>query len=893
MRYTGQFYCGYNADRLLTVRLSTATPGDDVSLTLSGEPFTTSTSEGKTLYEPVRYEAATVNIIVGDYLFDLYAAKAQSTKAELLDADGSVLWTGYVNPTIYQQGFCQEREQVSLDCSCALSSLQYLKHRSEDKSASVSMAALLARTLARCNAYTTFYVSENIHVPEAAADPFSSIIISEENFFDQKQDAKETDDDLAWTCRDVLEEICRYFGLTAVAVGDKVLLVDYDALLVGSTRMWAYNISDGACIGTVDLHDSGLAAAVEVNREIYAATGATLSLEKVYNKVTVTDSFYKMEDVTIDPFAAEALHNITALTDPCGVVGDKPAEIDPKKGAMLDCCQMRLVDDDSQAGPLQRLFDSVYKVKEDEWGDPNLVVLRFHTSDNVTLNAYDVSASGVPVSADYPATLGWSSAKEFCGGALAYYAVQSLPYKFINTVNVEHSKSFIANPHYCSDNEFAVMIMRMWRPSDYYKNEHFSWDGAWTSDWTKGRWMSRADLFGNADNIAAAHTDLAARLAIRQLSAKPYICLFNPALKHIAPKEWYDRIPYFTIKEHKVRGGFAGGENAYLVISGSLVWHYDQDNADNGQNPYPVPSSQISPIGRKKKKDTGHMYIPSNECWTYAFLRHKGKAWNGTSWVDDSSGNVFFKLWYFQIDDDNSKRTIPQSISTDIPIRNTIDYTMGISSSVSGTAIPLPSQWGILEQTPQFGLCKPHDPEMVYPDDEGAHYYTFDRVFVKDLSLKVVVGGALDVDVDADTTFTNVISEGNAEEMSEVKLRITTYDAKKLAYSNVAVRTSDGVKFLTRWVNLALKDKEASWAIDNGEYTTSVDGLCSEEHLVFKLVNQYCRPARALRFTRRGADAGFADVYTSALLGGCKMVPVAINRNWRANTATIKVVEKF
>ena len=44
-------------------------------------------SEGKTLYEPARYEAATASIVVGDYLFDLYSGKAQGTRAELLDAD--------------------------------------------------------------------------------------------------------------------------------------------------------------------------------------------------------------------------------------------------------------------------------------------------------------------------------------------------------------------------------------------------------------------------------------------------------------------------------------------------------------------------------------------------------------------------------------------------------------------------------------------------------------------------------------------------------------------------------------------------------------------------------------------------------------------------------------
>ena len=85
------------------------------------------------------------------------------------------------------------------------------------------------------------------------------------------------------------------------------------------------------------------------------------------------------------------------------------------------------------------------------------------------------------------------------------------------------------------------------------------------------------------------------------------ICLFNPDRRHIDPSGDYDKIPYFTVKEHKVRGGFAGGADAYLVISGNLVWQYDQADTETGQNPYPVPSGQISPIGRKKKLDRNYL----------------------------------------------------------------------------------------------------------------------------------------------------------------------------------------------------------------------------------------------------------------------------------------------
>ncbi len=895
MIYSGQFHCGHKGNRLLTLRLITATEGADVALTLAAQPFTTSMSEGKTLYEPARYEAATVNLILGDYLFDLYSGKAQGTKVELLDTDGSLLWTGYADPTIYTQPFSHAREQVSINCSCALASLQYLKHKTPDKGATVSMAALLARTLARCNAYTRFYVSKNIHIPGAVADPFSSCIISEENFFSKRKDVRQTDDDLAWTCRDVLEEICRYFGLTATACGNKVILLDYDALNAGDTSMWEYDVDDGSCLGEATLSSLGLASTVAIDKAIYAATGSTLSLEKVYNKVTVTDSFYSMDNVTIDPFEATALHNITDSTDPCGVIAEDGASLDPKKGALLDICGLRLTSDEKTPGRVQRLFDSIYKVKADEWNDPNLVVLRFLTSDNVTLNAYNVSSSGVPSPKTYPTALGWSAAKNFCGGLLAYYAVHSLSYEFQRNIDRSGSQDRISHPTRCSEDDHRTLLIRMRRPEDNYAFDRYGWDGTWTRDWSKGTWVSRDDLCKKTANISAVHTSAAQRMGIRSLNVSPCICLFNPARSHIAYSGDYDKIPFFGINPHKVRGGLAGGADSYLIISGSLVWQYDQDQgvAEGwSENPYPVPSGQIDPIGRRKKLDRNYMYIPANECWTYAFLRHNGRSWDGEEWVSDPDGTVVFKLWYFQAEDDNEKRNVPSSISSDIPIRNTIDYTMGLRGK-SGTAIPLPEDWGILESTPQFGLCKPHDPAMWYRQDEGPHFYTFDRLFVKDLKFEVAIGGSLDRDIDSDTTFTNIIDEANAVELPEVKLRITTYDAKKLAFSNVGLRTASGTRFLGRWVNQALKTAEMNWTMDNGEYASAAEGLCSEEHLVFKLFNQYSRPARAYTLTVHGAGAHFSTVYTSALLPGCRMVPVTINRDWRSDSATIKIIEKF
>lgn len=201
----------------------------------------------------------------------------------------------------------------------------------------------------------------------------------------------------------------------------------------------------------------------------------------------------------------------------------------------------------------------------------------------------------------------------------------------------------------------------------------------------------------------------------------------------------------------------------------------------------------------------------------------------------------------------------------------------------------------MLEQVPVFGLCKPHDPALWYKDDEGPYYYTLDRVFIKDLKLQVTAGNKLKTDTESDTTFTNIIDEGNAVELPSIKLRITTYDTKKFSYSNVGIRTAVGIRFLSRFINRALHEREINACqIDNGEYAVASEGLCAEEHLVFKYTEQYSNPARALSMTMHGARISPASIMTDKSLGPeCKMVPATIKRDYRFNTAQVKLVEKF
>lgn len=869
MIYTGKF-CDIN-NKQYTVRFTCSGSTGNQAVTMGGVPFVTAVNDAdKLLYTPALYESATVELITDSYLPDLYTGQAQGVKVELIDNSGAAVWVGYVEPTIYSQGYARDRETVQVNCVSALASLRYLKFSVTDRAATVSFAQLLASVIGRCNAYTDFYVSANIEIPDGAASPMEAAVISLENFYKKRSDSSETDNDLAWYCREVLEEICRYWGLTAIASGTSVYLIDYDAIKAGDRSAWHYRVSDGTCLGKVTMpgtHRTLTAAD-------HAADDTALSMEAVYDKVTVTDDYYVMEEITIDPFTDTGTQNITCADDPLGAVPG-PASFAIKHGALLDTVELRFSDEDKKPGRVQRLFDSVYAVKRDEWNNPNLVVCRWLANPNGYCKAYAVT-NGVPAAATYPAAMGYTTAKTFCGAVLAQFSVQATPWAFDIPI-------FFSEP----DLNKGLAVQSLFLERTDGGISRFAYDGKWVDALGNSTWYTLDELTASAELVADVHRVAAERIGIDSIKATNAICFFNPVASHINPdRDDYDRLPFFSTAGGDVRGGLAGGKNAYLVISGNFRWHYDQDSGD--VNPYPVPSGQADPIGRKKKLDRNYMYIPANECWTYAFLRHGGRSWNGSRWVSDPTGDVVFKLWYFDPESDDDARTVPNCMCADIPIRNNINYTMGLGSR-KGTAIPLPGDGSLLTSAPVFGMCKIHDPKMWYKDDEGPHYYTFDRVFLTDLKIEIATGNELEADPDAEVSYTNIIDEANAVELEEIKLRITTMEDSRIAYSNVGVLDKEGaLHFLGKTTNKALI------ATERLDIEGCDGGLRQEEHLVYKLVRQYSQPARSLKMTVHDDGIAMTDTYAVGSAGTpATYIVRGVQRDYRYAEAFINLIEKF
>jgi hypothetical protein len=95
-----------------------------------------------------------------------------------------------------------------------------------------------------------------------------------------------------------------------------------------------------------------------------------------------------------------------------------------------------------------------------------------------------------------------------------------------------------------------------------------------------------ANILGltNSSSRAAYLDSLLAQNEVTTVNFKNYIMLLNPPDNHIDNSR-IESYPYFKTVVTDTSALF-GGENAYLVISGDVLYHYMNDD------PYPIPEGE-------------------------------------------------------------------------------------------------------------------------------------------------------------------------------------------------------------------------------------------------------------------------------------------------------------
>lgn len=799
MIYSGEFY---DINKVLyKVRISTSKGDATRTITLAGSPFTTEMEgDGKTIYKPVKYQSATVSIITPDYNFDIYSGYAQGTKVELLNESGGIVWIGYVTPNLYDMGFVEQREEVQIECIDALSTLQYIKYDSVDKS-NATFLDIIYKVLNKCNAYRYFYFTNNIQLTKDGADTIlDKLSISENNFFDKKED-NETDEDVAWTMQEVLEEICQYLGVTAIADGDCVYFMDYDAIKAGNNSYYKYDLSSKEAAPSLQTKQFSRI----ITAKDYSGSDNTLSLDNVYNKVVIEDDIYNIENILPDVFNAENLELCSFGDDNL-----KPNYRGEARGIEV----FNINSKGYNAAPSLALsFVQYYKIKNSD----SISTINYKPDKGIyTVDPINEFYSFTPTIETKTET-NWNrqEMEKSVGCGVMKYAYVS-----------------------CTDKQESEDI-------DKYLDKKY-------------KEVNKIDL---KDAIFIAIPD-------DQPNGNPKGRLGYPATDATArvQTDYFDKQPLLTLKS----GLLSVNKSMNLVISGKFTFYflrqylpYDEKEQSN---------NHTSEYGQYYRgKGSSNMFF-SIKFGDYYYSGNKAMGKNG--WVQE------FTTVPVKLDIKSGAKNFGETFE----IKDTTHWADKITDE-EGFVIPFPTTGNeAMYNRVEITLYRPFGVDISW----CARFATLEDFKCKIVGKEDVYALSKD---DSNTVYTNIIDDNNVTELSDIKFKICTWDNKQPNYSAVCCEQNGNYSYLDRTFNKALYNGEQSWSSSNPDNPSSKDGLRQEEHLIYKLVNQYSTPSVILNLALRN-DNKIYGLYGNSTISNKDFIIDSMNVDYKYNSADIKLIEK-
>lgn len=858
MKYTGGFYSIDN--KSYRIEIHTKSSGSDKSIILGETPFIVNyNADDKHIYSPIKCGGATLSIVTDSYIADLYTGEAQGVKITLyeeIDGNDKVIWTGYVAPTAYNQNFDARLETIELDCVDGIAVLKDIPYSFTEVKSIVSFSDIIFNCLKKSNCYKSFYISDNVQITSKGNDSIIDLLkIAQANFFNEKDDANQSDDDVAWSCYDVLHELCQYLGYVVIPDGDEVIIVDYDAIKANRNNYFKYSLESNT-LGQYT--KTSISYSKHIDADSYSANGTQLSLDEVFNKVTIKDEFSTYEDLFPNFGDASTERNVTMGYD-YGVNGNYVLHND----VFVD--KDRFGDNNNHEVMLVR--SSKYKKKKWRYW---LMVWKFMESDVLDFKHYSADYTPKDFTADnYTGITTYNGAtyvkywqKELTG------AEQDRIWKDLNNLTKEADRKTYWLKLIPFEINWSSMIIGIngnkghIGPGAYMTNRNYN-NGPNQSNWKnyKDEWK----LKHPDDGIKYDENH-----CYRLILSEDEDCL---------------KYPFVTLKS-TVDASIFGGMDAYILINGSIRFH------DELETPFPMAGPNDND-NLNRKKDCK---IPE-EGFIWCMLRWGNMWWNGLDWQNNKCN---FKLYFWDStwsSDKDEKRYDNLSI-----FDNEFNFQNNASKYLEGENgyyIPVPRD-GNLEGTVDFIIYANRDmkgfsnrrewsPKGTFDDNFYSRYYNYVMI-IKDLqiSAKVANGRFNDNGNDSDTYYTNVINNGSINAMDEITFKVCTYDYKNPTYSSVSYSVNGVSEFVSSLYNKTLMNEQVVAGCDGKKCC-----LRQEEQLIYKLVKQYSEPKLILEVNLKNEGHKLYGLYTDETIGkDKKFIAIETEVDYKYNKQYLKITEK-
>lgn len=268
------------------VKFTTNSGTGSRELQLNGDQPVVIQTEADTLFDPIKTQSATIQIVSDGYLFDLYST-GYDVSVEI-KKDNAVIFKGYVTPNIYQQDW----NNISIITVQCISEIAALKYKDYNTIGSKRDIYTIYEILKHCLSSTNYNWINLIAKTALGIDNTSyrailkNIYLDETNFFDDNEEQT------PWKINAVIEEIMKIMNFSLVEDNGELFMINYTDGLDQSCFFSTYYLDDNS----FEYENTNLNV-TSIIPSMYYSSSNNLSLDETYSKIIVKANTYPYENV--------------------------------------------------------------------------------------------------------------------------------------------------------------------------------------------------------------------------------------------------------------------------------------------------------------------------------------------------------------------------------------------------------------------------------------------------------------------------------------------------------------------------------------------------------------------------------------------------------------------
>ena len=270
-----------------------ADSNDAEALELGEDPVVINLNSDDGIFTQIKPLSCTVNIVTKNFLSDLYTGEAQGVDILVTDRTDEIdLFYGYMTPCAYNQDY-KYLSEITLEFISPLSSLENFSYLEDYTTASIqSLKYIIEKCLKRSGNYYKKYIWPDIFGKDGTSRDWRFIAIT---YLNEINFIEDDDEHTVKNCKEVLEEICKFLGLSLVEWMDKLYFIDYNSIQT-SSRYLEYTIDKNTPTNlTLNLNSF-------IRKDSFYDGSVNVSYDEVYNKINCSCNLYEIDEETPSPF---------------------------------------------------------------------------------------------------------------------------------------------------------------------------------------------------------------------------------------------------------------------------------------------------------------------------------------------------------------------------------------------------------------------------------------------------------------------------------------------------------------------------------------------------------------------------------------------------------------